>query len=229
MPQVVKKTTYIRGLFAAACELRRAPQPAPQHGAARGQQEETFDESQVTCAAAGRCHARCAGVFRGRVDLGEFSPADRQPVERRLRRHRRRSARASSATSRCISPKLPLQRSRSAPVPPAGTASSSNLTRRCTRPGSSTRWRSGPGIANGASVGGFEVKFSFLGAGSPPAAALRHQRCEFPRRLFGADDVTPSLQCPSPRRHGWSSSGWVPLQARRMRQHRQQLQSGSTA
>ena len=128
----------------------------------------------------------------------------------------------------CIFPKLPLQRSRSGASPAGWDSLIVQPDTALHSPGFFDSLALGAGIGTGASVGGFDaVKFSFLGGGSSAPAALRHQRCEFPRRLLGPDDVTAVAAVPEPETVGSSSSGWVLLQAVGMRQNRQQLLSRS--
>jgi len=86
----------------------------------------------------------------------------------------------------------------------------------------------GPGIANGASVGGFQVKFSFLGAGNPPALRFDINDANF-HAVYSGLTTTAVAAVPEPETAWLVLVGLGALAGRRMRQHRQQLHSGSTA
>jgi len=85
----------------------------------------------------------------------------------------------------------------------------------------------GPGIANGASVGGFQVKFSFLGAGSPPPLRFDINDANFHAVYSGLTTTVAAV--PEPETALLVLVGLGALAGRLMRQHRQQFHSGRTA
>ena len=84
----------------------------------------------------------------------------------------------------------------------------------------------GPGIANGASVGGFQVKFSFLGAGSPPPLRFDINDANFHAIYSGLTTVTA---VPEPEIAWLLLIGLGAVAGRRMHQQRNQLQPRSAA
>jgi len=86
----------------------------------------------------------------------------------------------------------------------------------------------GTGIGVGASVGGFEVKFNFLGAGSPLPLRFDINDANF-HAVYSGLTTTAVAAVPEPETALLVLVGLGALAGRRMRQHRQQLHSGSTA
>jgi len=87
----------------------------------------------------------------------------------------------------------------------------------------------GAGIGTGASVGGFEVKFNFLGAGSPLPLRFDINDANFHAVYSGLTTVTAVAAVPEPETVWLVIVGFGALAGRRMRQIRQQLQSRSAA
>jgi PEP-CTERM motif len=75
----------------------------------------------------------------------------------------------------------------------------------------------GTGIGNGVSIGGFEVKFSFLGGGSPPALRFDINDANFHAIYSGLTTVTA---VPEPETAWLMLAGFGALVAGRMRQQR---------
>jgi len=86
----------------------------------------------------------------------------------------------------------------------------------------------GPGIGNGASVGGFQVKFNFLGTGSPLPLRFDINDANF-HAVYSGLTTTAVAAVPEPETALLVLVGLGALAGRRMRQQRQPLQSGSTA
>ena len=87
----------------------------------------------------------------------------------------------------------------------------------------------GAGIGSGASVGGFEVTFNFLGAGSPPALRFDINDANFHAVYSGLTIVTPAAAVPEPETAWLVLVGLGALAGRRLRQSRGQLPSRSAA
>ena len=87
----------------------------------------------------------------------------------------------------------------------------------------------GSGIGAGASVSGFEVKFNFLGAGSPLPLRFDINDANFHAIYSGLTTVTPVAAVPEPETAWLILVGIGALAGRRMRQSRQQPQSRSAA
>ena len=85
----------------------------------------------------------------------------------------------------------------------------------------------GTGIGVGASVGGFEVKFNFLGAGSPLPLRFDINDANFHAVYSGLTTVTAVAAVPEPETAWLLLLGLGALAGRRVRQNRQQLQSRS--
>ena len=83
----------------------------------------------------------------------------------------------------------------------------------------------GTGIGNGVSVGGFEVKFSFLGAGSPPPLRFDINDANFHAIYSGLTTVTA---VPEPET-AWLMLAGLAIVGGRMRQQRQQRRTRSEA
>jgi hypothetical protein len=87
----------------------------------------------------------------------------------------------------------------------------------------------GAGIGTGASVAGFEVKFSFLGAGAPPPLRFDINDANFHAVYSGLTTVTAVAAVPEPETVWLVLVGLGALAGRRVRQNRQQPQSRSAA
>jgi hypothetical protein len=85
----------------------------------------------------------------------------------------------------------------------------------------------GTGIGTGASVSGFDVKFSFLGAGTPPPLRFDINDANFHAVYSGLTIVTAVAAVPEPETVVLLLVGLGALGGRRMRQIRQQLSSRS--
>jgi hypothetical protein len=85
----------------------------------------------------------------------------------------------------------------------------------------------GTGIGTGASVSGFDVKFSFLGAGTPPPLRFDINDANFHAVYSGLTIVTAVAAVPEPETVVLLLVGLGALGGRRMRQIRQQLPSRS--
>lgn len=84
----------------------------------------------------------------------------------------------------------------------------------------------GTGIGTGATVGGFEVKFSFLGAGTPGPLRFDINDANFHAIYSGLTTVTA---VPEPETAWLILIGLGAFAGRRMRQQRKQLQPRSAA
>jgi len=82
----------------------------------------------------------------------------------------------------------------------------------------------GAGIGTGASLGGFEVKFSFLGGGSPPPLRFDINDANFHAIYSGLTSVTA---VPEPETAWLLLVGLGAFAGRRMRQQRHQRQTRS--
>jgi len=87
----------------------------------------------------------------------------------------------------------------------------------------------GAGIGTGASVGGFEVKFNFLGAGSPLPLRFDINDANFHAVYSGLTTVAPVAAVPEPEAVWLVLVGLGALAGRRMRRSRQQLRLRSAA
>lgn len=84
----------------------------------------------------------------------------------------------------------------------------------------------GAGIGNGASLGGFEVKFSFLGAGTPGPLRFDINDADFKAVYSGLTSVTAVPEVET----AWLVLlGLGALAGRRMRDQRKQIESRSAA
>lgn len=87
----------------------------------------------------------------------------------------------------------------------------------------------GSGIGAGASVSGFEVKFNFLGAGSPLPLRFDINDANFHAIYSGLTTVTPITAVPEPEVAWLVLVGLGALAGRQIRQDRQQPRSRSAA
>jgi hypothetical protein len=87
----------------------------------------------------------------------------------------------------------------------------------------------GSGIGTGASVSGFEVKFNFLGAGSPLPLRFDINDANFHAVYSGLTTVTAVTAVPEPEAAWLVLVGLGALAGRQIRQGRQQLRSRSAA
>jgi hypothetical protein len=87
----------------------------------------------------------------------------------------------------------------------------------------------GSGIGTAASLGGFEVKFNFLGTGSPPPLRFDINDANFHAVYSGLTTATVVTAVPEPETAWLFLVGLGAFALRRMRQNRRQLQTRSAA